>query len=187
MRDHRSLANSASPWVRRFMGGAPSGGRMLDVACGGGRHVALARDAGLDVMAVDRDLSQAAVFAAAPRVALVAADLEEGAPPPFAGQRFAVVVVTNYLWRPLLPEIVAAVADDGLLIYETFADGHQRYGRPSNPEFLLRPGELIAATHGKLVPLAFEHVRLEQPDRMVQRICAAGRHHRWVSGGAPAA
>lgn len=187
MRDHRSMPLSASPWVRRFMGGATSGGRMLDVACGGGRHVALALDAGLEVMAVDHDLSKATAFAAHPRVTLVAADLEQGTAPPFAGQRFAVVVVTNYLWRPLLPAIVAAVADDGLLIYETFADGHQRFGRPSNPEFLLRPGELIAATHGTLVPLAFEHVLLDHPSRMVQRLCAAGPRHRWVLEGAPAA
>lgn len=106
---------------------------------------------------------------------------------PFAAHTFGLVVVTNYLWRPILPDIVAAVARDGLLVYETFAAGHERYGRPDNPDFLLRPGELIDAVSRRLTPLAYEHVKLAEPDRIVQRICAAGPLHPWCRDGAPAA
>lgn len=97
------------------------------------------------------------------------------------------MIVTNYLWRPLLPAIVAAVAADGLLIYETFAAGNEQLGRPSNPDFLLRPGELLEAVRGHLVPVAYEHVRLDDPARIVQRICAAGRRHEWINSGGPGA
>ena len=90
------------------------------------------------------------------------------------------MIVTKYLWRPILPDIVGCVARDGLLIYETFAVGNERYGRPSNPDFLLRPGELIDAVRGRLVPIAFEHVTLSNPQRIVQRIAAVGPNHPWL-------
>jgi hypothetical protein len=105
----------------------------------------------------------------------------------FLGRRFDVVIVTNYLWRPLMPAIVGAVADDGLLIYETFARGNERFGRPSNPDFLLRPGELLEAVRPRLTPIAYEHVRLEAPMRIVERICAVGPGHRWIGEGGPPA
>lgn len=160
---------------------------MLDVACGSGRNLRLGWSLGLSVVGVDRDLSRAADLRGEDRIELIEADLETGAPVPFAGRTFGLVVVTNYLWRPILPDIVAAVARDGLLVYETFAVGHERYGRPGNPDFLLRPGELIEAVSGRLTPLAYEHVTLAAPARIVQRICAAGPLHPWCRGGAPAA
>lgn len=184
MREQRSSTSPPSPFVGRFVAGIALDGSVLDVACGGGRHIGLCRELGLRVTGIDRNLNGAAAFATDPGVSLVEADLESDAPPPFADMRFDGVIVTNYLWRPLLPAIVAAVADDGLLIYETFAVGNGRFGKPSNPEFLLRPAELLDAAHGVLVPIVYEHVQLTQPDRIIQRLCAVGRAHRWAQEGA---
>lgn len=114
---------------------------------------------------------------------VIEADLEMGSPFPLAGRRFNAVVVTNYLHRPILPDIVACVADDGILAYETFAIGNERHGRPSNPDFLLRPGELLAAVSGRLVPVRFDHVTtngLNGELKCIQRIVAAGRDHDWL-------
>ena len=167
-------------WVRRFLSGIPKSGRVLDVACGSGRHLRLALELGYDVVGVDRDLSGVSDLQGTPGVELVEADLEDGRPFPFRDQSFSGVIVTKYLWRPILPDIVGCVARDGLLIYETFAVGNERSGRPSNPDFLLRPGELIDAVRGRLVPIAFEHVTLSNPQRIVQRIAAVGPNHPWL-------
>src|SRR5690606_27460905 len=110
----------------------------------------------------------------------VVADLEDGRPFPFRGRTFAGVIVTRYLWRPILPDIVACVACDGLLIYETFAVGNERFGRPTNPDFLLKPGELVEIVRGSLVPVAFEHVTVVDPQRIMQRIAAVGPGHPWL-------
>ncbi len=171
---------SPSAWVERFISGIPRGGKVLDVACGGGRHVRLALAHGYGVVGVDRDLTGVADLEGRPGVELVAADLEDGRPFPFRGRSFAGVVVTNYLWRPILPDIVACVAADGLLLYETFALGSERNGRPGNPEFRLRPGELVEAVASRLVPIAFEHVTRIGPQRVVQRIAAVGSDHPWL-------
>lgn len=174
----------ASPWVRRFLGGAPRNAPrnapVLDVACGSGRHLRLALECGYDVIGIDRDLSGVADLQGRTGVELIAADLEDGRPFPLSGRTFSGVIVTNYLWRPILPGIVGCVAAGGVLIYETFAVGNERYGRPSNPDFLLRPGELLDAVRGRLVPVAFEHVTLSQPERIVQRIAAVGPGHPWL-------
>lgn len=162
------------------MGTVPAGGRVLDVACGSGRHLRLAVDRGLAVTGIDRDLSGVADLEGRPDVTLVAADLEDGRPFPLAGARFDAVIVANYLWRPVLPDIVGCVASDGILIYETFAIGQERLGKPRNPEFLLRPGELLAAAAPRLIPVAYEHVRLVDPPRLVQRIAAVGPDHFWL-------
>lgn len=160
---------------------------MLDVACGSGRHLRLGLEHGLAVLGIDRDLSRVEDLAGRANVELIEADLEAGGPLPFAGRTFGLVVVTNYLWRPILPDVVSAVAADGLLVYETFARGHERHGRPANPDFLLKPGELLDVVAGRLTPLVYEHVRLDDPARIVQRICAAGPGHPWCRDGAPAA
>ncbi len=169
-----------SDWVRRFVGGVRPGGLVVDLACGSGRHFGLALESGRRVLGIDRDIGAAAdAWGSEPRVQLLAADLEAGQPFPVAPGAADGMIVTNYLWRPLLPLIAAAIAPDGLLIYETFMIGQEQFGRPKNPEFLLRPGELLEAFAPRLKVIAFEHVRLSEPDRLVQRIAAAGEAHRW--------
>ncbi len=162
-----------SAWVRRFAPLVPAGGAVLDLACGCGRHSRLFLAAGHPVTAIDRDTSGLADLAGQDGLEAIAADLEDGRPFPLAGRRFAGVVVTNYLHRPLLPALVDAVAPGGLLIYETFARGNERFGRPSNPDFLLEPGELLEALRGRLRVLAYEDLVVEEPKpAAVQRICA---------------
>jgi len=176
-----TLSKDASPgpaappsaWIRRFAPLLPPGGPVLDLACGGGRHLRLLLALGHPVTGLDRDLSGVADLAETPGVALVEADLEDGGPFPLAGRRFAGVVVTNYLHRPLLPALVAAVAPGGLLLYETFAQGNERFGRPRSPDFLLSPGELLGAVRGRLRVLAYEDLEVTEPrPAMVQRIAA---------------
>lgn len=125
------------------------------------------------------DRSQEALDAAAPYGQTLLADIENG-PWPFPDQRFGAVIVTNYLWRPRLPDIVAAVAPGGVLLYETFAAGNETVGKPSRPDFLLQPGELLTACAGLRV-VAYENGFLAEPDRFVQRIAA------WRPGAPPGA
>ena len=178
MREDKTIqpgTQQPSEWVIRFYPLIKPSGRVLDVACGSGRHFGLGRASGRRLVGVDRDIAQASSFAPSPDLHLIEADLEDGRPFPFRGETFDGVIVTNYLWRPILPAIVASVAPDGVLIYETFGLGQERFGRPSNPDFLLRPGELIDAVAGKLEIVAYEHRQLEHPARIVQRIAAIGR------------
>lgn len=140
-------------------------GPVLDLASGSGRHSLLFSRKGIAVVAVDREPQSI------PGVEFVQADLE-GGPWPFAGRRFAAIVVTNYLHRPLLPLLQESLEEGGVLIYETFMAGNERFGRPSNPAYLLKPGELLAA-FAALTPLAFEQGCVERPKpAMVQRLCA---------------
>jgi SAM-dependent methyltransferase len=140
-------------------------GPVLDLACGSGRHAVFFHERGISVLAVDREPQTI------PGVEFVQADLEHG-PWPFAGRRFAAVVVTNYLHRPLFPHLAASLEEGGVLIYETFMAGNEKFGRPANPAFLLKPGELLAA-FAALTPIAFEQGRVERPKpAMVQRLCA---------------
>lgn len=168
-----SLEMSPSDWVRRWAGMIPKGGRVLDVACGSGRHARYLAGLGLAVEAVDVDISAcAAELAGLSNLVLRQADLENGAWP-FATGEFQGVVVTNYLHRPLFPRLIESLAPEGVLIYETFALGNERYGRPTNPNFLLLPGELLEVVRGKLRVIAYEDVLLESPrPARVQRICA---------------
>jgi SAM-dependent methyltransferase len=154
-----------SDWVLRW---APlvERGPVLDVASGSGRHARVFAERGLEVVAVDREPP------ALPGVRAVRADLEDGSPWPFAGQRFGAIVVTNYLHRPLLPVLADSLEMDGLLVYETFMIGNEKLGKPSNPAFLLRPGELLEAFRG-LTLIAFEQGIVERPQpAAVQRLCA---------------
>ena len=159
-----------SPWIERFALLVPAGGTVLDVACGSGRHSELFLSQGCHVTAIDRDVSR---LHPQPGLEIIEADLEQGASLPTAERRFDAVVVANYLHRPLLPALIQAVAPQGLLLYETFAVGNERFGRPSNPNYLLKHGELLDAVHGKLRVLAYEDITVEQPNpAAVQRIAA---------------
>jgi SAM-dependent methyltransferase len=157
-----------SPWIVRWSHLLPAEARVLDVACGAGRHMQWFAQRGHAVTGVDR--SQEAVDAAGRFGRVLLADIEAG-PWPFAGQGFGAVIVTNYLWRPRLPDIVAAVAPGGVLLYETFASGNETVGKPSRADFLLAPGELLAAC-APLRVVAFEDGFLSAPERFVQRIAA---------------
>ncbi|MBH9554275.1 class I SAM-dependent methyltransferase [Inhella gelatinilytica] len=146
-------ASEASPWLQRWGACAQPGQTALDLACGGGRHSRWMNDLGLHVTAVDRNSD--ALASLPPGLETLTADLES-APWPLADRTFDWVVVTNYLWRPLFPSLLQAVAPDGYLIYETFAQGQEQLGRPRNPDFLLAPGELLTLCQGKLHVLAYE-------------------------------
>ena len=162
------LETEPSAWVRRFAGLVRPGGTALDVACGSGRHVRWLAARGLKVTGVDRNAEAVAPLRAVAEI--VVADIE-GGPWPLPGRRFDAVVVTNYLWRPLWPELRAALAPGGVLLYETFAHGQQLIGKPQRPEFLLQPGELLQACAGLRV-VAFEDGFDATPARYVQRIAA---------------
>ena len=157
-----------SEWVCRWSHLVPPGAAVLDVACGAGRHLRWFQARGHAVTGIDRD--PLAVQAAAEVGEAIAADIEHG-PWPLAGRSFGAVVVTNYLWRPLLPTIVDSVAPGGVLLYETFAQGNETVGRPARPDFLLRPGELLGAC-ADLRVVAYEDGFLDDPARFVQRIAA---------------
>ena len=162
------LTGEPLPWVVRWSALIPSGASVLDVAAGSGRHTTWLAARHCRVTAVDRDRD--ALQPLSDRAEIVVADLESG-PWPFADRRFDAIVVTNYLWRPLLPAILAALADGGVLVYETFALGQETIGRPSRPDFLLARGELLDALRGLRI-VAFEDGFLTGPDRFVQRAVA---------------
>ena len=158
-----------SAWIERWGRLLKPGATVLDVACGYGRHTRLFAARGCKVLALDRDAEALAGLEGIEGVQILHADIEN-APWPLDGQGFDAVVVVNYLHRPLWPSLVAAVAPGGLLLYETFMQGNERYGKPSNPAFLLRPGELLEATT-PLQPLAFEQ-GTQGGQAVIQRICA---------------
>ena len=161
-----------SEWVRRFAPLIRVGGKVLDVACGGGRHARYLAGLGFRVEAVDRAAAALQALGDVAGVTTRNADLERG-PWPYSGRRFDAIVVTNYLHRPLLPRLLEALAEAGVLIYETFAAGNERYGRPSNPDFLLKPGELLEFARGRLRVVAYEDLYVETPKpAMIQRLCA---------------
>jgi SAM-dependent methyltransferase len=162
-----------SPWIMRYAPLAPAGGLVLDLACGGGRHGRYFLARGHPVVFLDIDVSDVQDLAGRADVEIIQADLEEGAALPFAGRQFAVIIVTNYLWRPILPQLAGAVSDGGLLIYETFGVGNEEYSRPRNQNHLLRPGELLDAFGKDLQVVAYEHILRRDPKpRVIQRIAA---------------
>jgi SAM-dependent methyltransferase len=164
--------DTPSPWVVRWAPLIKQGGSVLDVACGRGRHARYIAALRHEVTAVDRDAEALELLRGIPRIHAVHADLENGNPWPFTGEQFAGIVVNNYLHRPLFPHLLASLAPGGVLIYETFALGNERYGKPSNPEFLLRPGELLQA-FGGLDVQGYEEGLQEYPKpACIQRICA---------------
>lgn len=163
--------NQASPWVARWAPRIPPGGLVLDLACGNGRHAVHLAALGHRVLAVDRDPDLSRVHHGLAGVTWRRADLEAD-PWPFADTVFQGIVVSRYLHRPLLAPLLAALAPGGVLIYETFAMGQARYGRPRNPAHLLMPGELLEWARGVMRVLAYEDVDEPERRQCMQRLCA---------------
>jgi SAM-dependent methyltransferase len=163
-----------SPWVLRHAALIPGEGRILDVACGGGRHTRHFLKLGHEVTAIDRETEWISDLKGQPGLRIIAADLENGSPWPLTGEKFAAIIIANYLHRPLFPHLVEAVAPGGILIYETFAWGNEAFSRPRNPDHLLKPGELLEAVRNHLQVVAYEHGLVAYPrPSVVQRLCAA--------------
>jgi len=162
-----------SEWVARWAHMIVPDGKVLDVACGSGRHTRFLASLGFRVCAIDRDPRVKGMLTDIAGVTVSVADLESD-PWPLPGQQFDGVIVTNYLHRPLLSRILDAVSPTGLLVYETFAEGNERFGRPTNPDFLLRPGELLDVVRGRLHVVAYEDLEVSTPKpARIQRICAS--------------
>jgi SAM-dependent methyltransferase len=154
----------------QWAGLVPAGAAVLDLAAGSGRHATFLAGRGHGVTAVDRDVSR---LPDDPAIVKLQADLEDGSPWPLAGRTFGAAVVTNYLHRPLIPALLDTIAAGGVLLYETFMTGNERFGKPSNPAFLLQDGELLAAVRGKFSVIAYEARLISEPHMaMVQRIAA---------------
>lgn len=161
----------ASPWVMRFAPLIRAGGTILDLACGSGRNARWLAGQGWQVEAVDRDAALLEGLRDVKNIHIIQADLEH-APWPYAGRSFDGIVVCRYLHRPLLPLLAASLAENGVLIYETFMCGQEKYGRPTNAEFLLKPNELMEYFNNKLEVLCFEQGVFNEPQpRSLQRIC----------------
>ena len=173
---------ASSLWVQRWSHLAKPQSQVLDLACGAGRHMKYFQSLGHHCTGIDR--SAEALAESSSYGMVIEADIE-GGPWPLSGQTFDVVVVANYLWRPLMPQILKCLAPEGLLIYETFALGHEKFGKPSRPDFLLKPGELLQ-TCAQLHVIAYEDGYWDQPAKCVQRIVAAQKvndlpHPFWLS------
>jgi SAM-dependent methyltransferase len=184
MTDHGHLAPSL--WIARFAHLIPPGARVLDLAAGEGRHARLFAARGAHVVAVDRDADVLATLSNVPRISVRVCDLESGAWP-LSGERFDAIVVANYLHRPLFPYLRAALAPDGVLLYETFAMGNEAHGRPTNPDFLLCPDELLtiaALPPAPLTVVAFEQGEVDHGARraVMQRLAAIGPDRVWPPG-----
>lgn len=163
------LTPHPDPWVARFASLVPAGGTVLDLACGAGRHTKLFLDQGNRVTALDRSLASLGTLQKREGLEAIEADVENG-PWPLSGRTFDGIVVVNYLHRPLLRILADSLAPGGVLIYRTFGAGNERFGKPSNPNFLLWPNELLEAFAGKLDVVAFEAGDISTA--VVQRICA---------------
>ncbi|MBS1172423.1 MAG: methyltransferase type 12 [Proteobacteria bacterium] len=169
---HQVHADIPSSWLVRWAPLIPPAGEVLDLACGGGRHARFLAQQGHVVDAVDRDAQALALLAGVAGVRPLRADLE-GGPWPYPDRAWDGIVVANYLHRPLFPSLLASLRPGGVLIYETFMAGNERWGRPSNPAFLLQPNELLTAFGADLALVAFEQGEVGQPKpAVVQRICA---------------
>ena len=174
---HDALAPSR--WIERFAPLVAPGARVLDVAAGHGRHARHFAQRGARVVAVDRDAAALATLHGVAGVETRVADLE-GARWPLAGERFDAIVVVHYLHRAALPLLLDALAEDGVLLYETFAIGNERFGRPSNPAFLLRANELLDVVARRLTTVAFEQGEIGGARAaVVQRLAAVGATRRW--------
>lgn len=173
-------ATEPSPWVVRFAPLVRGLGTVLDLACGRGRHARYLAELGNRVVALDRDREALEAMRGIPGIEVLEADLECGEWP-LGDRRFDAIIVTNYLHRPHFRHLLDALQPDGVLIYETFADGNERFGSPSRPEFLLQPDELLTSLGTALRVVAFEQGETTAP-AVIQRICAVGRDREWPPG-----
>ena len=174
MNKHKISFDSGQPsaWMCKFAHMIKTNGRVLDLACGAGRNASWLAAQGYMVEAVDRDATALQSMHGLANITTKVADLEN-TPWPYGVQQFDAIVACRYLHRPLLPLLIGSLAPQGVLIYETFMQGHEAYGRPQNPDFLLRPNELLEVFVPALTPVAFEQGLLQQqPAAVMQRICA---------------
>jgi len=163
-----------SPWITRFAPLIRSGGRVVDLAAGSGRHSRWLAARGYRVLAVDRDADALAGLQGIDGIETLEADLESENWP-LEGMCFDGVIVSNYLYRPRLPALPALLEADGILLCETFARGQEALGRPRNPDYLLKTNELLEAFAGELQVIAYEHLH-DDPPAIRQRICARRRN-----------
>lgn len=175
---HRNLISPASAWVVQWVPAIDQRGSVLDLAAGGGRHTHYLIGSAQSIVAVDKNVAALAAQTWPDAVEIIAADLEDGSPWPLVGRKFTGIVVTNYLYRPIMPQLAASLEPGGLLIYETFALGNERFGKPSNPGFLLRPGELLEfAQENGLTVLGYFSGEVTQPfPAVIQRLAARAPH-----------
>ncbi|WP_120495365.1 bifunctional 2-polyprenyl-6-hydroxyphenol methylase/3-demethylubiquinol 3-O-methyltransferase UbiG [Kiloniella sp. EL199] len=165
--------NEPSAWVLKHAGYIPEGSDILDLACGAGRHARLFLMSGHYVIAIDKNIDALADLENYPGAEIIQANLEDGGPFPLSEKKFGGVIVTNYLYRPLLPLLAKLLIPGGTLIYETFMIGNEKFGRPKNPDFLLKPQELLDHYHPQLRVLSYEETTITEPNpAVVQRICA---------------
>ncbi len=161
-----------SPWVIKHSALIPKAASILDVACGSGRHTRYFLERGHPVTAVDKNISGLRDVAHINSLEVIETDLEDGTAWPLGTRTFGAVIVINYLYRPIVPALINAVTQGGLLIYDTFAEGNENFGKPSRPDFLLKPGELLDAVKGQLDVAAYEHGLVNRPRSVRQRLCA---------------
>ena len=163
-----------SEWVRRFYGQIPKNGLILDLAGGSGRHTRFLTQKGFKLLLLDNDIAKAKDLQDVENIVLMEYDLEDGSTLPFPKSSFQGVVVTNYLYRPIFPQLLNLLDDGGILIYETFAVGNEKYGRPTNPDYLLKSGELISLVSPQMRIIAYEECLVRRPTKAyVQRLTAA--------------
>lgn len=162
--------NTPSPWVVRYAPLIPRG-RVLDLACGDGRHGRLFLEGGYEVTFVDQDVSSLSDLKDNSAATVLEHDLEDGSAWPFGEAEFSGIIVVNYLHRPLFGAITSSLAEGGVLIYQTFMAGNEKYGKPRNPDFLLEYDELLDVFGASMEVIGFEQGFLPDPDRMVQAIC----------------
>jgi len=163
---------SISPWVEKHVPLIPKARPVLDVACGGGRHSLHLLKLGYEMVSVDVETTAITTYKDLPGLSIVRADLEKD-PWPFAENTFASIVVVNYLWRPLLPDLCASLMPGGVLLYDTFARGNEKYGRPSNPDFLLKQRELQETLEDELEILDFFDGFVDTPTPACRQSIAA--------------
>jgi len=172
---HQPAAKRPSPWVTQYAESVRAGGSVLDLACGGGRHAVFFASRGHPVTAVDIDTQAIRTIADPATIEIIESDLEQGAWP-LPDRRFDAIVVVNYLYRPHFRRLIESLTSGGLLLFDTFAVGNERLGRPRNPDYLLRPGELLLEFGDALNVVAYEHGEVREPDAAVrQRLCAVRR------------